>query len=107
MRIAPDASHPLQELPAGGVESEGENLAPRIGLSRLFLRALRTDLLFTFGLAVLLLFTFAAVFAPAVAPHDPLQINPLGGLSPPSHTYLLGTDENGRDILSRLIYGAR
>jgi ABC-type dipeptide/oligopeptide/nickel transport system permease subunit len=49
---------------------------------------------------------FAGVTAPWLAPYDPTAIT-RDGLLPPSTTYLLGTDELGRDILSRLIYAAR
>lgn len=57
-------------------------------------------------------FVLAAVFAPLVAPYDPNSQNLLGRMRPPgtvsrSFHYLLGSDELGRDLLSRLIYGAR
>ena len=57
-------------------------------------------------------FVLAAVFAPLVAPYDPNSQNLLGRMKPPgtvsrSFHYLLGSDELGRDLLSRLIYGAR
>jgi peptide/nickel transport system permease protein len=65
-------------------------------------------------LAILMLFlVIPAVFAPLVAPHDPLQGSLSKRLKPPawaqggSSDYLLGTDKMGRDILSRMIYGAR
>jgi peptide/nickel transport system permease protein len=48
-----------------------------------------------------------AVFAPILAPYDPLKIDPMVILQPPSRAHLLGTDELGRDVLSRLIFGAR
>lgn len=48
-----------------------------------------------------------ALLAPLIAPHDPVSMLPSQRLKPPSATYLLGTDAYGRDILSRLIYGAR
>ena len=50
-----------------------------------------------------------AALAPLLAPHDPRQINPINGQIPPgeSLSYPLGTDFLGRDILSRMIYGAR
>jgi peptide/nickel transport system permease protein len=48
-----------------------------------------------------------AVFAPILAPYDPLKIDPVVILKPPSRAHLLGTDELGRDVLSRIIYGAR
>ncbi len=57
--------------------------------------------------AVVLLIVLVAVFAPWLAPYDPLEINFLAQLSPPSGEHLLGTDTFGRDILSRIIIGAR
>jgi peptide/nickel transport system permease protein len=59
------------------------------------------------GLAVLILFVLIAIFAPLVAPHDPLQIIPRATKQAPSALYLFGTDNLGRDILSRVIYGTR
>src|SRR5580704_8393250 len=49
----------------------------------------------------------AAIFAPLVAPHDPEEVFWDAIRSPPSSEYWLGTDGIGRDILSRLIFGAR
>jgi dipeptide transport system permease protein len=66
-----------------------------------------------FGAAVLLLLAAVALAAPLLAPHDPLEQDLLLSFSPPfwrsgaDPSYLLGTDSLGRDILSRLIYGAR
>lgn len=60
-----------------------------------------------FGLAVIILIIVCAVFAPWLAPYDPSTINYDAMTAPPSGAHLLGTDEIGRDILSRLIYGAR
>jgi peptide/nickel transport system permease protein len=48
-----------------------------------------------------------AIFAPLIAPQDPNEVHLLSVLSGPSSSHLLGTDSSGRDILSRLIYGAR
>ena len=59
------------------------------------------------GSVLVLLVTFVAVFAPLLAPHDFEQTNMLFVWSPPSEDYLLGADALGRDILSRLITGAR
>ena len=59
------------------------------------------------GLAVILTLIIAAVFAPLLAPYNPYAVALEGRLEPPSGTHLLGTDELGRDILSRLLYGAR
>jgi peptide/nickel transport system permease protein len=48
-----------------------------------------------------------AIFAPLLAPHDPLLLTPAQRLKPSSAQFLLGTDAYGRDLLSRVIYGAR
>lgn len=57
--------------------------------------------------SVLLVIALAAAFAPAVAPYDPDYPDLLASLSGPSPAHLLGADALGRDILSRLIWGAR
>lgn len=59
------------------------------------------------GLVLLLLFTVSALFAPWLAPHDPAQLNLTGRLMSPSVAHWFGTDELGRDIFSRTLYGAR
>jgi peptide/nickel transport system permease protein len=66
-----------------------------------------SDNLAATGLVVVLVLTLAAIFAPALAPHDPTVIDPLRTLEGPSRDHLLGTDELGRDVLSRLLVGAR
>ncbi|MGN1287761.1 MAG: ABC transporter permease [Bradyrhizobium sp.] len=55
----------------------------------------------------LVLIILMAIFAPLLAPHDPLLLTPAQRLKPSSAQYLLGTDAYGRDLLSRIIYGAR
>lgn len=59
------------------------------------------------GLVLLILLVFSAVFAPEIAPYSPYESNLPEALKAPNGTYLLGTDELGRDILSRILYGAR
>ncbi|MGH1479240.1 MAG: ABC transporter permease [Geminicoccales bacterium] len=59
------------------------------------------------GLWIFLAVVLAALFAPVLAPHDPIEQNILNRLKAPSAEHLMGTDYYGRDILSRLIYGAR
>lgn len=70
-------------------------------------QALKSNRLSWVGIGLLLLIVAAAVFAPWLAPHDPLQQNIAYRLEPPSAEFLLGTDSYGRDVLSRLIYGTR
>ncbi|TAJ16500.1 MAG: ABC transporter permease [Dehalococcoidia bacterium] len=59
------------------------------------------------ALGVLLIVIACAVFAPAIAPANPATTHPLEALKSPSSAHFLGTDQLGRDILSRVIYGAR
>lgn len=59
------------------------------------------------GMLLLAAFVLCAVFAPWLAPRDPAQLNLTGRLLAPGHTHWFGTDELGRDILSRTLYGAR
>lgn len=59
------------------------------------------------GLVIFVLVTLLAVLAPWISPHDPLEQNVLTKLRAPFENYYLGTDYYGRDILSRLLYGAR
>ncbi|KKB11793.1 D-ala-D-ala transporter subunit [Devosia geojensis] len=60
-----------------------------------------------FGFAVLIILVVVAIFAPWIAPYSPTAQNLSQALQPPSAAHWAGTDEFGRDILSRLIYGAR
>lgn len=64
------------------------------------------------SISILILFVVGAIFADYLAPHNPTAINLVNALAPPffqggTTEYLLGTDSLGRDILSRIIYGAR
>jgi peptide/nickel transport system permease protein len=59
------------------------------------------------GLAIVALVIVLAIFAPVVAPYDPAQQSWTAVRKPPSAAYWFGTDEVGRDLLSRIIYGAR
>jgi peptide/nickel transport system permease protein len=59
------------------------------------------------GLVFIVLMALCAVFAPWVAPYDPLTVDYASQLAAPSWAHWLGTDSFGRDVLSRIIYGAR
>ncbi len=61
----------------------------------------------TVACLVLVLIVLGAIFAPLLAPHDPTRLTPAARLKPPSELYPLGTDAFGRDLLSRIIFGAR
>lgn len=60
-----------------------------------------------FGLAVIGVMLAFAIFAPLIAKMDPQEMNPVDKLTPPNGIYLFGTDNFGRDIFSRVVYGAR
>lgn len=68
---------------------------------------LRNQPLATLGGALLIAFILMAIFAPWLAPHDPAQLDLNARLMSPSLHHWFGTDELGRDVLSRTIYGAR
>ena len=59
------------------------------------------------GMIIVLIYVFVAIFATYLAPYDPIKQDLTNMLQPPGGEHLLGTDEVGRDLLSRLIYGAR
>src|ERR687890_1999747 len=94
-----------------GAQSQQEAVAPsgvKTGSRREdFRRVFFSNRLALFGTAVMGLFILMAVFAPLIAPYDPLQQDLAGKFAPPSRAHLMGQDELGRDILSRVIYGAR
>ncbi len=71
------------------------------------LRVLFTNKLGLIGLSILALFTLVTLLAPWIAPYDPYETDLSNALKPPSREHPLGTDEQGRDILSRIMYGAR
>jgi peptide/nickel transport system permease protein len=71
------------------------------------LRLLAQRRLAVVGLAVVLFFIAVAVFAPLISPYDPLATSWLAVRKPPSALHWFGTDEIGRDVLARVIWGAR
>lgn len=71
------------------------------------LRKMRRKPLGALGLLIVLTLVVVAIFAPWLAPYNPTQPDFMAMLAAPSDQYILGTDELGRDMLSRLIWGAR
>jgi peptide/nickel transport system permease protein len=67
----------------------------------------RRNLLASIGMALVAVFVISALFAPWIAPQNPSNIDLPSRLEPPGATHWFGTDELGRDIFSRIIYGAR
>ncbi len=76
-------------------------------LSVMAIRALLRHRSGMIGLIILLIMIVLALIAPLLAPYDPLEIHAEDRFHPPSVTYPLGSDEFGRDILSRILFGAR
>ena len=70
-------------------------------------RLVRRNPLATVGIIFVAFFSVCAIFAPWLAPYDPAHIDLATRLAPPSLRQICGSDELGRDILSRLIYGSR
>ena len=77
------------------------------GYGNSLVMAVKTQPLASLGVALLVVFTVCAVFAPWLAPQDPAQLDLAGRLMGPSRAHWFGTDELGRDILSRTLFGAR
>jgi dipeptide transport system permease protein len=105
-------AHPAAETPATAEAAEVMG-APMPGSARLFWRGFAENRGAVVGLAVMLLLILVAIFADVVAPHSPIEQFRENFLTPPAWQaggtarFLLGTDDVGRDILARLIYGAR
>jgi len=85
------------------------NRATRIGqaMTTLWPRLRRARLATVVGATCLLVFLLAATLGPLLAPHSPQAHNLDQVLAPPSRAHLFGTDENGTDLLSMLLHGAR
>jgi peptide/nickel transport system permease protein len=69
--------------------------------------AVRRNPTITLGAVLLSLLVVMAVFAPFIATSDPFKITPVNRLRPPSEHWWFGTDQFGRDVFSRTVYGAR
>ncbi len=72
-----------------------------------YIKLLKKSPLAMVGTVLVILFLFVALFAPMLAPYDPIKQDLNNILQPPSKEHPFGTDTLGRDILSRIIYGAR
>ena len=70
-------------------------------------RLAKENKLAVFSACIILLLVLAAVFAPVLTPYSFSEMDLLSRLSPPSAAHLFGTDEGGRDILTRMLFGAR
>ena len=77
------------------------------GFRGVFARLCRENKLAVASAVLIALFTLAAIFAPLLTPYSFDEMDLLNRLSAPSRAHLLGTDEAGRDILTRMLYGSR
>jgi peptide/nickel transport system permease protein len=82
-------------------------IAPRVRSRRRMLTRLRRRPMAVAGLVVATLFVLMALFAPLIAPYDPADTNFSAVLQAPSSAHIMGTDDLGRDVFSRVVYGAR
>ena len=92
----------LRDIPLEEVETKR-----RHALADFFIRLVREKPLGVAGGIIVLILLFSGIFADVLAPYEMADIHLFDRLQAPSAKYLLGTDQLGRDILSRLIYGAR
>lgn len=76
-------------------------------MKSVFLRRLMNNKSAVIGGVIIIIVIISAIFAPAISPYDPYEMNMPGRLQEPDGTHILGTDQFGRDLLTRLIYGAR
>lgn len=96
-----------QHSPASATE-EKETLSTKPeSLWNLVLRKFFNNKLAILGLLIMIFFVVVALLAPWIAPYDPAKIDLLNTNAPPSSEHWLGTDDIGRDVLSRLLYGSR
>jgi peptide/nickel transport system permease protein len=96
----------VSEKEASAVSGVNE-APPRVSEWKRFQRVFFQRKLVLIGLIILVLLVITAIFAPLLAPYSPTQSNMRESLQAPSWDHLLGTDLQGRDTLSRLIYGSR
>lgn len=103
-------AHAQASLEPGSAAPSGGNTASPIALVSQRRRAWRTfsrNKSALVGLVLIVLIVLIAIFAPLVAPHDPVTQSTINRLQDPSGDYLLGRDDYGRDVLSRILYGTR
>jgi ABC-type dipeptide/oligopeptide/nickel transport system permease subunit len=91
---------------AGTLTRDEQALRPQSNL-RIFWKMFRTDKIALAASVALLLLVAAAVFAPVVTPYEPNRAEAGARLMSPSRSHIFGTDELGRDVFSRVVYGGR
>lgn len=99
-------------IPASATPDRPRGLAGRVPErvetpGTLALRRFRRDRVGIIGSALVVLLYLVAALAPWITPHDPMAVDFAAVLKPPSRIHWMGTDESGRDVASRVIWGAR
>ena len=93
---------PLARLPVSSMDNDNARRP-----SRAFLKRLLRSRSGRFGLFLVLVLVLLSLLAPLVVPFSPLEMNRGDEFAPPSARYIFGTDQFGRDIFSRVLYGGR
>jgi peptide/nickel transport system permease protein len=92
---------------SAAVEERMRQVRKTKGYWTIVFRQLRRNKGALLGAGFLLFLVFVAIFAPLIAPYDPIEMAPTDRLQPPSLAHPMGTDNFGRDALSRIIFGTR
>jgi peptide/nickel transport system permease protein len=101
------AASPLDQAAAKTLEARERQVNTKRGPWRDAFRRLFRNRMGMFGLGIILLFVFAAIFGETLAPYDPIRQDLLAAKQTPNSEHWLGTDELGRDMFSRILTGAR
>jgi peptide/nickel transport system permease protein len=96
-----------RSVAAPALDEQEAIATPQLSARARFLRRFRRQYPALIALAYLVLVTLAAIGAPLLATHDPLEQNLSGVLQQPGGAHVLGTDELGRDVYSRALYAGR
>jgi peptide/nickel transport system permease protein len=97
----------MVESAVGGIGNQQVRYKARGFIADFFVRLLRDKPLGSIGGGIFLVLLITGIFANFLAPYGYNEMNPVDRLKPPSFEHWLGTDQMGRDMLSRIIYGAR
>jgi len=97
----------MSSTAAAGVATFEEPKSPTISRARALWAAMKRKPLGAVSAALLVLLVLTAIFADVLSPYDPLATQPEIRLAAPSRAHLFGTDDIGRDVLSRVIHGSR
>jgi peptide/nickel transport system permease protein len=87
--------------------SEIAEAPPQVSEIRRIFNVMSSRWVVVFGAIIVLILLLTAIFAPLLAPYDPIEPDLTSTLQQPSRDHILGTDALGRDVLSRIVYGSR